>query len=181
MKVIIYVEGPSDVAALNTLLRSLIDEAAQVGIEIRFIGRGGKSRLVGAVALRALDIVRNAPQDHVFAVPDLYPRNVGVPHSTCDELRNALVHQFAQHCQRLQLDPTPLLPRFHVHCLKHDLEVLLLAAEGALMAYLGSQSFAVAWRRPPEDQNFDRPPKRIVERLFSQHLRRDYVDTVSVQ
>lgn len=53
--------------------------------------------------------------------------------------------------------------RFKVFCFKHDLEALVLASGDALKALLGVKSLDVYWHEPVEDQNHDKPPKRIVE------------------
>jgi hypothetical protein len=66
--------------------------------------------------------------------------------------------------------------RFKVHCLKHDLEVLLLAVPDVLRARLGTEDVLGAWRIPVEEQNNERPPKRVVERLFMKYLKRRYVE-----
>jgi hypothetical protein len=64
-------------------------------------------------------------------------------------------------------------------CLKHDLEALLLAAPAVLRDRLKTTDALLGWRRPVEDQNDDKPPKRIVEDLFRKYRRKgEYVDTV---
>jgi len=131
------------------------------------------------VPLRAVNILRNDPDAHVCALPDLYPPNVVHPHASCDELKKTLVGAFKDECRRLKVDATPLLPRFHVYCLKHDLEALLLASETQLKRHLGFERFprSIKWVKPVEDQDHHRPPKRVVEDLFA-HAKRRYVDTV---
>ena len=61
--------------------------------------------------------------------------------------------------------------------LKHDLEMLLLAARAQLQSRLKTRDRLGNWRKPPEDQNQDKPPKRIVEELFRAKLSRAYRDT----
>jgi hypothetical protein len=46
-----------------------------------------------------------------------------------------------------------------------------------LLNRLGVKSLNVTWRVPVEDQNHERPPKRIVEELFAKHAIR-YQGTV---
>jgi hypothetical protein len=57
--------------------------------------------------------------------------------------------------------------RFRVFGFKYDFEVLLLAAKDALLAHLGRSSSPVSWTEPVEEQNHDKPPKRVVEELFA--------------
>lgn len=54
-------------------------------------------------------------------------------------------------------------------CLKHDLEVLVLAAKEELLARLGTARPKIEWKEPVEDQNHGRPPKEVVKELFSAH------------
>ncbi len=61
------------------------------------------------------------------------------------------------------------MARFYASALKHDLEVLLLAATSQLQFRLKTQDKLSGWRLPPEDQNQSKPPKRIVEELFSKY------------
>jgi hypothetical protein len=179
VKIIIYVEGPSDRDSLSTLLASLITQAVQGGCLIQFIPMEGKRPLLTKVPLRAVNILRNDRKARVFALPDLYPPDIVHPHSSYDQLKQVLIDDFRNECGRLKVDPIPLLGRFHVHCLKYDLEVLLLAAEEQLKRRLGLQTFPakIRWRKPVEDQDHQRPPKRVIEELF-QHAKRRYIDTV---
>lgn len=179
MKVIIYVEGPSDRDGLKVLLDSLIKQAIQNGRQITFVPMEGKRPLITKVPLRAVNILRNDKVAHVFALPDLYPPNVGYPHSSWSELKQVLVEAFQSECRRLKVNPTRLVERFHVHCLKYDFETLLLASEEQLKLRLRLQAFPaqIRWIKPVEDQDHKRPPKRVIEELF-QYVKRRYIDTV---
>jgi hypothetical protein len=144
------VEGPSDRDGLRALFESLMDQALHNGCLIKVIPMEGKQPLMTKVPLRGVNILRNERDAHVFALPDLYPPNIGYPHSSCDELKQVLVQTFQTECSRLGVDPGPLMKRFHVHCLKHDLEALLLALEERLKSYLKLQNFPpqVRWTKP---------------------------------
>jgi hypothetical protein len=61
--------------------------------------------------------------------------------------------------------------RFHAFCFKHDLEVLLLAADEQLRRRLGAHRLQRTWAEDVEDQNHDIPPKRIIEALYREHER----------
>jgi hypothetical protein len=62
---------------------------------------------------------------------------------------------------------------------RHDLEMLLPAAKDCLRAHLNTPDQLGAWRNPVEDQNQNRPPKRVIEELFSTKSpgRKAYRDT----
>ena len=166
--VVVYVEGKSDQQALTTLLAPLLERCAANGTRVDFIPLEGKARLMGMSPGRAVNILRNNPNAVVVALPDLYPPNIGGPHSTDGELRKLLTRGFRT-TLRSKVGDERMATRFHVHCLKYDLEALLLAAPDALAAHLGVEAVPVTWTVPVEDHNHGDPPKRVVERIFAQH------------
>ena len=181
MKVIIYVEGPSDKNALQVLLGSLIERKQQQGVSIEFFEAAEgdrKTTLLTKIPLRAVNILRNDPQAFVVVLPDLYPRNKGFAHETVDELVSGLKRNFQSALNTKGLSANQRLgERFQVFCLKHDLEVLLLAAEEALRSRFGGRPLGISWQTPVEDQDQDTPPKFIVEAIYRQQGQR-YKDTV---
>lgn len=182
MRVLVYVEGPSDQAALTALLRSLIEDGKSKGIGIRFLPLLSKDAVLKEVPRRAADHLADHPEDLVMALPDLYPmaRYAGTSnaHSSFGELEQLLRERFRARADKLGLSAA-VRERFRVHCLKHDLEALVLAAPSELRQRLGTtDQLKDAWRQPVEDQNDGRPPKRIVEELFKKYRRkRGYIDT----
>lgn len=182
MKILVYVEGPSDRAGLSAALRSVIEAGQGKRVGISFHPQEGKDRLLADVPRRAADHLCENPRDLVVALPDLYPmsRYADTPnaHSSFADLEGLLRQRFERQANRVGL-PAEARTRFRVHCLKHDLEVLLLAAPDQLRARLRtSDALSDVWRKPVEDQNDDTPPKRVVEALFSKHRKKPgYVDT----
>ncbi len=181
MKVLVYVEGPSDRDALSALLRRLIEESRDRGIGISFHPQGSKAAILDRVPRRAADYLADQPNDWVIALPDLYPmasytgRNA---HTSFEELHGLLRTRFDERAAVLGL-AEEARNRFRVHCLKHDLEVLLLAAPDQLRERLRTADvLRGAWTQPVENQNDHRPPKRVVEDLFKKYRRKPgYVDT----
>lgn len=176
MKVLVYVEGPGDRAALEALLSSVIAIGQGNGVGIRFLPQGGKHAVLNDVPRKAAGHIHDRPEDWVFAAPDLYPMSAfdGTPneHRSFNDLRNLLWHRFLQCAQELGLPPD-VHRHFRIHCLKYDLEVLLLASRDALRERLGTGHLLQnRWRNPVEDQDDGRPPKHIVEELFEQYRRR---------
>ncbi|MEK7728991.1 MAG: DUF4276 family protein [candidate division KSB1 bacterium] len=181
MKVIIYVEGPSDKAALTALLAPLLSLKQQQGVAINFFeappGNKKESVLI-KVPAKAANILLNDPQTLVIALPDLYPRNIGFQHETVEELVAGVYKNLATALSsKGAKDDIRLKDRFKVFCLKHDLEALLLAALEPLKQRLGLKELEPSWRIPVEEQNHDHPPKEIVEELFKKHGQR-YQGTV---
>ncbi len=182
-KVLVYVEGPSDKAAMENLLRPLLDRCRQIGTLVSFheAPEGDKKKSVLLkVPRKAVNILRNTPDSIVVAMPDLYPRDKGFPHATFEELEEGIRERFREELQRKDLldHESQLTQRFKVFCFKYDLEVLLLAAEGSLARYLEIHQLRRNWTTPVEDQNHVRPPKRIVEGLFEEHAGRRYKETL---
>jgi len=173
MRAIVYVEGNSDKQALEVLLKPLIEQKLQEGVAIEIFETPAgdrKTSLLTKVPVKAVNILLNDPTAVVAAVPDLYPKNKAFPHETYPELVRGLTTKFEQALQEKTHQPDKrIFPRFKVFCFKHDMEVLILAAEEALRAQLENATFKVTWRKPVEDQNQDHPPKYVVEDIYHRH------------
>lgn len=181
MRLIVYVEGPSDQKALQALLKPLIAIGRGHGVGVSFLPQNGKAAILTDVPRKAAEHLRQYPEDWVFAVPDLYPMapyDKGPhKHRSFAEMVDLLQARFRDRANDLRL-AADIRNHFRVHCLKHDLEALILAAPDALRQRLKTRdALQGGWRRPVEDQNDDKPPKRIVEQLFKKYSKRDYVDT----
>jgi len=172
-EVIVYVEGPSDQAAMRALLDPLLQQKRQEGVEISFSSASNgdaKKRVLIEVPRRAANTILNNPHLIVVAMPDLYPRNKGFPHETFDELKAGILKNFDDALQSKNVgDNIRLKDRFRVFCFKYDLEVLILASEEALKSRLGVNDLEIVWQKPVENQDHDRHPKQIVEELFEKH------------
>ncbi len=176
-KVIVYVEGPSDRLAMEGLLIDLLMRLQAAGIAVKFVPTEGKRRLMLQTPVKAANILGHNPHAAVIALPDLYPPNVALDHTTFDELAQVLQQEFKSVLARKKLDDRQLHNRFHVFCFKHDLEALVLAAESQLASRLGVQLVTRTWTKPVENQDHNVPPKRIVEQVFKAHGNK-YRDTV---
>ncbi|MBI4568883.1 MAG: DUF4276 family protein [Planctomycetes bacterium] len=176
MKVIVYVEGEADCKALDALFQKLKDQARQKGAGISFVALGDKDRvLCEAPKKAALHLKQEQNRDHwVFALPDLHPMgeydgNPALKHSSATELKEVLRKQFAQHADEVGLRQESR-GHFAPHCLKHDLEALLLAVPDRLRKRLKTEDkLTNTWRKPVEEQNDREPPKRVVEKLFEKY------------
>ncbi len=187
MKAWVYVEGPSDVLALTALWRGWRERLRTVRNGIEVVHLVDKARFFQKLGSRAAEKLVANPDDIVVGLPDLYPN---VPfesgpnrHADLAELQ-AVQRRLVEEglCRRndvAQHTLASLLTRFYPAALKHDLEMLLLAATDELRGVLGTTQRLGGWRRPVEDQNQAQPPKRIVEELFRTRSaeRRAYRDT----
>jgi uncharacterized protein DUF4276 len=155
----------------------------QHGIGVNFLPMNGKAALLNHVARRAADHLQEHPEDWVIALPDLYPMGpfdrTSNAHQTFQELNRLLCRRFEESANRVGVAASARR-HFRVHCLKHDLEALLLASPDALRRRLGTDdALRGRWRQPVEEQDDERPPKRVVEELFNQYRTKGrYIDTV---
>jgi hypothetical protein len=170
VKVLIYVEGPSDKAALEAVLQPLIERknSESVNIHVLHATSGDrKQHILTVVPKKAANYLNSDPRLIVVAMPDLYPGNVSFPHETYAELRKGILDNFAGALREKRIRDRRVAERFHVFCFKHDLESLILAANDSLRKRLKLKELDVSWTVPVEDQDHGRPPSKIVEELFA--------------
>ncbi len=181
MKVRIYVEGTSEREALRRLLAPIVVDHGQPGVTVQWFPQDGKAQILNRVPRMAADLLKDAPEDWVIALPDLHPmspyRGTVNEHSSFAQLRALMERKFVARADEVGLRNV-CRRRFRVHCLKHDLEALVLAAPDALRDRLGTpHRLEEGWRRPVETQNGERPPKYVVDGLFKQYRSRAYEET----
>jgi hypothetical protein len=181
VKVLVYVEGPGDRASLEKLFRDVLKQGRQSKVSISFLPAGGKDWILQRLGRSAASHLKGSPDDYVFALPDLYPMSkydrTGEAHGSFEQLRAVLWKRFSEEAEQLGLSEE-VRSHYRIHCLKHDLEVLLLGAPDTLKQRLKTdEGIEKNWRRPPEDQNDQRPPKRVVEHLFMKYRKQGYIET----
>ena len=146
MRVLIYVEGPSDRRGLEVLLAPVILEKARDGIAIEFFtspAGDAKGSLLTKVPIKAVNILLNDSSAVVVAMPDLYPKNKVFPHETVKELAEGVYGAFDAAIQRKGCSDARIKDRFQVFCFKYEFEALLLAAEEGLKGQLGDAPFSI--------------------------------------
>ncbi|MDQ1329398.1 MAG: hypothetical protein QG641_2688 [Candidatus Poribacteria bacterium] len=169
-KVYVYVEGPSDKYAMETLLHPLIEQKKHDGVTVDFLSEGSKEALLEKVPKRTINIILNEPNSFVVVIPDLYPRDLCFKHATYDELKEGILSRFNSALRDKHINESDtLLKRFKIFCFKYDLESLILASIESLKLYLGVNELHVTWNIPVEDQNHEEPPKNIIKCLFSNY------------
>lgn len=188
MRVFVYVEGQADRLALEALLQRYREKLREHGHGLRFVVLGSKDIFFRAAkfpAKAAANLVERQ-DNHVVALPDLYPNqpyaSTANAHADLEQLSarlGSLVKEALRDVFGVRRRDVPeAMSRFYPSALKYDLEMLLLGAWERLAEQLGQPlNPAAHWRRPVEDQDQDRPPKRIVEELFLARTHRAYRDT----
>ena len=177
MIIYIYVEGDTELAALPKILAGLF-ASRRIRMPIPLYGTKFLKRIGKAAAQ-----IRSSQRDaHVFACPDLAPnepyRNTPWAYQDYSGLQATLRREVRRRL-RACLSPRKAdaaIRRFHAHPFRHDFEVLLLALPDRLRQYLRTSADITKHynARRPEDQDFERYPKRVVSALFRKHLRRAY-------
>jgi hypothetical protein len=182
----VYVEGPSDQFGLEALWFRWKQALTPKGIGLSIVPLHDKTCFLKFFGQRAAAALAESEDDLVVALPDLYPNkpyaDTTWAHGNLQDLRALLtrsVRVALAETQRIRADRVPeFLGRLHVSAMKHDFEMLLLAAVQPMRGFLGADDALGQWRHPVEDQDQDRPPKRIVEELVAKHLKRRYRDTM---
>lgn len=187
MKVWVYVEGESDKLALQSLWESWGKQLREVGHGIRIIPLADKSKFFRKIGPRAAEKLYENGDDIVIGLPDLYPNqpyeSTKYKHNDMKELELVQGREVDEALQRVfgvrKDKARKLLERFFPCALKYDLEMLLLSAKDELRSYLRTSDRIGDWRNPVEEQNHNRPPKRVVEDLFrtKSPLKHAYRDT----
>ncbi|WP_164011349.1 DUF4276 family protein [Pyxidicoccus trucidator] len=183
MRILVYVEGPGDRASLEKLFRPLVEEGRRSKVSLTLHPAGGKDWILHQLGRTAANHLKSNPDDYIFALPDLYPMakyaRTPAAHGSFAEMKTLLLGRFREAADRYDL-PDAVRSHYRVHCLKHDLEVLLLGAPDVLRRRLGTDDgIEKNWRKPPEDQNDHQPPKRVVEQLFHKYRKKTpYTETI---
>lgn len=183
MKVWVFVEGESDRLALSALWSVWAGSLQQAGWGIRIVPLDDKSRYFRKIGPRAAQKLVEDSNDLVVGLPDLYPNQpyagTEYEHGGLTDLQNVQSHLVERGLRDVfgVGETTAAMSRFFPSALKHDLEMLLLASAAPLRQRLKTQDQLGNWRKPPEDQNQNTPPKRVVEGLFRSKLGESYRDT----
>ena len=179
-KVWVFVEGKSDVRALSVLWTDWKQKLGKKGWRVQLVPLENKSKYFGSIGARATDKLVQNEYDLVVGLPDLYPNreyaNTKFKHSNLNELQKLQI-QLVKKEVRLEAGKAATevcMYRFYASALKHDLEMLLLAAHDQLRKRLKMSDSSVVCRQLPEEQNQNRPPKKLVEELFRTRLNRPY-------
>ncbi|RKY10321.1 MAG: hypothetical protein DRP65_06830 [Planctomycetota bacterium] len=188
MKVWVYVEGQADRVALEALWENWRKALRSKGHGIKIVTLDNKSNFFKKIGPRVSEKLVGEASDIVVGLPDLYPnspyQSTKYKHSDIDELKRVQQKEVSAALEQTysysKQEVKKLLERFLGAALKHDLEMLLLAAKDELRSYLRTSDQLGSWKNPVEEQDQERPPKYIVEELFvtKSSQKRAYRDTI---
>jgi len=185
VKAWLFVEGTSDRLGLESLWAAWRGRLREKRHGVAIVPLDNKANLLKRLGHRGAEKLVGHNSDIVVGMPDLYPVQpfVGTEFAHEDatslkelqtrSVRNALTSTFGISHRRIDA----YMERFLPAVFKHDFEMLLLAAKDALRTTLRTTERLGQWRQPVEDQDIERPPKRVVEELFRTKLKKRYLDT----
>ncbi len=174
MKVWVYVEGQSDRLGLGALWAKWIHSLDSNQWGLKLIALSTKDKFLRKIGPYAAEKLSNDLHDLVVGLPDFYPNanyaQTPMRHDTVEELQELQRRSVKKALQKTHgIRGNALqqaMNRFWPSALKHDMEMLLLAAKQQLRAVLGTENALGNWRVPVEEQDQNKPPKRIVQQLF---------------
>ena len=190
MRAWVYVEGEADRLALEALWDACkwTERLQAAGHGIRVLALNDKSRFLKVIGDRAARRLVESDVDVAVGLPDLYPCAVydqtRYPHRTLAQLAQLQTRLVSASLLKTfgvpRRNGSGLLDRFLGWGLRHDLEALLLGAEPQLRDYLECAVNLGSWSQVVEDQDDQRPPKRVVEAVFRSRSasKRAYRDTL---
>ena len=171
MNVWIFVEGKSDELGLMALFESWKKELKKRGWGIKIISLRNKPEYFKLIGSSVAEKLLQNETDIVVGLPDLYPcrqfEKTQYKHNNLTEIQSLqirLVKKILENESTIN-DMQSYMGRFYASTLKHELEMLLLAAHEQLCQRLGLR------RNPsriahPENQNQSRPPKKVIAEYF---------------
>ena len=185
MKAWIFVEGLADKLGLEALWSEWQTRLREENWAIEIIPLANKANFLRKLGARAAEKLVGGDHDVVVGLPDLYPTfsDAGFRHSDVMSLkaiqRDAVRVSLREIFRISSAKAVSFMLRFFPSAFRHDFEMLLLAAVDDLRKHLGTTKALETWRVPVEDQDLERPPKRLVEELFltKSSRRRAYRDT----
>lgn len=167
MKFVLLVEGHTEDKALPKFLKRWLDPRLAKPVGIKPVHFEGWSELVKDAPRKALMYLNGPDKDEIIAVialidlygPTFFPKTLQTANERYDWAREDLEKKVDH-------------PRFFQFFAVHETEAWLLAAPELFPAEVRNALLAKAAN--PETVNFDEPPAKLLERLYSQKTGRRY-------
>ena len=166
MKFILFVEGNSEQLALPEFLKRWLDPRLNQPVGISPVCFAGNDRYVAEVRKKAALYLKGPKHQDVIAVIgllDLYGLNFP------SHLSNA---QERYDWAKQDLQKRVRHPRFRQFFAVHELEAWLLSDPGIFPSQVKKAILTAAAN--PESVNFNQPPAKLLKKLYSERLKRDY-------
>lgn len=172
MKFILFVEGHTENKALPEFLKKWLDAKSAKPIGIKTVRFDGWAELVKDAPTKARMHLNGPQKDKIIAVIsllDIYGPTFYPPHLTVCEER----YDWAKKDIEKKVDQ----PKFFQFFAVHEVEAWLLS-EPKIFPLEIQKAFPNKIDHP-ETVNFDEPPAKLLERLYSSHVKRSYKKVVN--
>ncbi|MGI4787813.1 MAG: DUF4276 family protein [Janthinobacterium lividum] len=168
MNFVLMVEGQTEDKALRQFLQRWLDQELTLKVGIKIVRFDGWSDLVKNAATKARWHINESPgKDNiitVIALLDLY----GPTFYPSDKSTAIERYDWAKNYMELQVNH----PKFHQHFAIHETEAWLLSEPSVFPPEI--RKALEGKYPPPEKINFDRPPAKLLNELYSARLKRSY-------
>lgn len=167
MKFVLLVEGNTEKQTIAEFLKRWLDPQLTTRIGIQVVRFNGYSQLLQKVVVRAQEFIDGPKNEDIVAVIgliDLYGPTFYLEHSVTAEERRAWATQ--------RIESEVNRDRFQMFFAVHEFEAWLLAQPSILPSEV--RRILPAKTNQPESVNFDEPPAKLLNRLYTQATRREY-------
>jgi hypothetical protein len=167
MKFILLVEGHAERKAVPTFLKKWLDSKLSKPVGIKAVRHDGWGEMIKDAPTKAklhgdaLDVIG------VIGLLDLYGPTIYPP----DKLTVSAKYEWLKTKLEREVNHTKFRQFFAVH----ELEAWILGAAAILP--LPVRNALPASAKNPERVNFNEPPKKLLKRLYSEKLNRNYKET----
>ena len=167
MRFVLLVEGKTEKEAAAEFLRRWLDSQLSLRVGIQVVRFNGYAQLLQKVAVRAQEFIDGPKNKEIISVVgllDLYGPTFYPDSCTTAEQRRAWATQ--------KIEADVCRKRFRMFFAVHEFEAWLLAQPVNLPAAV--QRILPSKTNQPETVNFDEPPARLLNRLYTQATGREY-------
>ncbi len=167
MKFVLLVEGNTEKQTVAEFLKRWLDPQLTTRVGIQVVRFNGYSQLLEKLVVRAQEFVDGPKNEDIVAVIgliDLYGPTFYPEHCVTAEERRAWA------TQRIENDVNR--DRFRMCFAVHEFEAWLFAQPSIFPREV--REILPAKTNQPETVNFDEPPAKLLNRLYTQATRREY-------
>ncbi len=167
MRFVLLVEGNTEKQTVAEFLKRWLDPQLTTRVGIQVVRFNGYSQLLEKVVVRAQEFVDGPKNEDIVSVIgliDLYGPTFYPEHCVSAEERRAWA------TQRIENDVNR--DRFRMFFAVHEFEAWLFAQPNIFPREV--REILPAKTNQPETVNFDEPPAKLLNRLYTQATRREY-------
>jgi hypothetical protein len=170
MRFVLFVEGHTEKKSLPEFLKRWLDPRLSEPVKIKVVKFGGCGDYVKEMPKRALSHLNGPGHEEIIAAiglldlygPTFYPGSK----TTANER-----YKWAKKELETKVDH----PKFRQHFAVHECEAWLLSDPDVLPSEVSKKVPG----RPPEEVNFNEPPKKLLQKLYRERLQTTYKEVTA--